>query len=134
VIVVTAGRLGEVIVEAHEGSTLLDAKSALNFVAYGRRRPAGTAIATAVPRWFADTEEVTGSNPCRAHLPAFDAMGFPLTDNGTSTVVPGLFFCGVHFLRKRKSSVLFGVGEDAAIVARSIARHRPQQRTAPPSA
>ncbi|MEV0803997.1 NAD(P)/FAD-dependent oxidoreductase [Kribbella sp. NPDC050281] len=53
---------------------------------------------------------------------AFDAMGFPLTDNGASTVVPGLYFCGVHFLRKRKSSVLFGVGEDAAIVARSIAR------------
>jgi putative flavoprotein involved in K+ transport len=67
-------------------------------------------------------------------FPAFDAMGFPLTDNGASTVVPGLFFCGVHFLRKRKSSVLFGVGEDAAIVARSIARNRRPQRTAPPSA
>jgi putative flavoprotein involved in K+ transport len=67
-------------------------------------------------------------------FPAFDAMGFPLTNNGASTVVPGLFFCGVHFLRKRKSSVLFGVGEDAAIVAQSIARNRPQQRTAPPSA
>jgi putative flavoprotein involved in K+ transport len=67
-------------------------------------------------------------------FPAFDAMGFPLTDNGASTVVPGLYFCGVHFLRKRKSSVLFGVGEDAAIVAQSIAHHRPPQRTAPPSA
>jgi putative flavoprotein involved in K+ transport len=62
---------------------------------------------------------------------AFDVMGFPLTDNGASTVVPGLFFCGVHFLRKRKSSVLFGVGEDAAIVAQSVARYH---RTAPPSA
>jgi putative flavoprotein involved in K+ transport len=57
-------------------------------------------------------------------FPAFDAMGFPLTDNGASTVVPGLFFCGVHFLRKRKSSTLVGVGEDAAVVARSIARYR----------
>ena len=56
-------------------------------------------------------------------FPAFDAMGFPLTDDGASTMVPGLFFCGVHFLRKRKSSVLFGVGEDAAIVAQSVARH-----------
>lgn len=55
-------------------------------------------------------------------FPAFDAMGFPLAENGASTVVPGLFFCGVHFLRKRKSSLLFGVGEDAAIVAHSIAR------------
>jgi putative flavoprotein involved in K+ transport len=55
-------------------------------------------------------------------LPAFDDMGFPLTDGGTSTVVPGLYFCGVHFLRKRKSSLLFGVGEDASVVAQSIAR------------
>jgi putative flavoprotein involved in K+ transport len=62
--------------------------------------------------------------PTWVRFPAFDAMGFPLTDDGASTVVPGLFFCGVHFLRKRKSSALFGVGEDAAIVARSIARHQ----------
>ena len=60
-------------------------------------------------------------------FPAFDAMGFPVTDNGASTVIPGLYFCGVHFLRKRKSSVLFGVGEDAAIVAQSLAHHRSQQ-------
>ncbi|MDQ4034152.1 MAG: NAD(P)-binding domain-containing protein [Actinomycetota bacterium] len=59
-------------------------------------------------------------------FPAFDAMGFPLTDNGTSTVVPNLFFCGVHFLRKRKSSLLIGVGEDATLVARSIAQNRSQ--------
>ena len=67
----------------------------------------------------------SGFRPDYTHwmrFPAFDAMGFPLTDNGASTVVLGLFFCGVHFLRKRKSSVLFGVGEDAAIVAQSIAR------------
>jgi len=57
-------------------------------------------------------------------FPAFDATGFPLTQNGASSVVPGLYFCGVHFLRKRKSSVLFGVGEDAAIVAQTIARNR----------
>ena len=57
-------------------------------------------------------------------LPVLDAMGFPLTHDDVSTVVPGLFFCGVHFLRKRKSSTLFGVGEDAAIVAQSIARNR----------
>jgi putative flavoprotein involved in K+ transport len=60
------------------------------------------------------------------HFPAFDAMGYPLTEDGASSVVPGLFFCGVHFLRKRKSAVLFGVGEDAAIVAQSIATNRSQ--------
>jgi putative flavoprotein involved in K+ transport len=54
------------------------------------------------------------------HLPAFDDMGFPLASEGASTVVPGLYFVGVHFLRTRKSSLLFGVGEDAAIVAATI--------------
>ena len=52
-------------------------------------------------------------------------MGFPIHEDGASTVVPGLFFCGVHFLRKRKSSLLVGVGEDAAIVADKVAEHRP---------
>jgi putative flavoprotein involved in K+ transport len=70
----------------------------------------------------------TGFRPDYAHWVRFsavvDAMGFPLTHDDASTVVPGLFFCGVHFLRKRKSSTLFGVGEDAAIVAQSIVRNR----------
>jgi putative flavoprotein involved in K+ transport len=60
----------------------------------------------------------------RAWLPwadAFDEMGFPIQVDGASTVVEGLFFAGTHFLRTRKSSILLGVGEDAAIVARTIA-------------
>jgi putative flavoprotein involved in K+ transport len=52
---------------------------------------------------------------------AFDELGFPIHDDGSSTVVPGLHFVGVHFLRKRKSSLLIGVGEDAALVAGQIA-------------
>jgi putative flavoprotein involved in K+ transport len=52
---------------------------------------------------------------------AFDDLGFPLHEEGQSTVVPGLFFVGVHFLRKRKSSIFLGVGEDAAIVAEQVA-------------
>lgn len=53
---------------------------------------------------------------------AFDPFGFPLERDGASTVAAGLYFCGVHFMRKRKSSLLIGVGEDAAIVASAIAR------------
>jgi putative flavoprotein involved in K+ transport len=53
---------------------------------------------------------------------AFDDLGFPIHHQGASTVVPGLYFAGVHFLRKRKSSLLVGVGEDAALVAAAIAR------------
>jgi len=53
-------------------------------------------------------------------------MGFPIQIDGASTVIDGLFFVGTHFLRTRRSSTLFGVGQDAAIVARTIA----QQMTA----
>jgi putative flavoprotein involved in K+ transport len=55
---------------------------------------------------------------------AFDEFGFPIHRDGASTVVDGLYFVGVHFLRKRKSSLLFGVGEDAAVVAGTIAERR----------
>jgi putative flavoprotein involved in K+ transport len=54
-------------------------------------------------------------------LAAFDEQGFPIHRDGASTVVPGLYFCGVHYLRKRKSSLLVGVGEDATIIATKIA-------------
>jgi putative flavoprotein involved in K+ transport len=56
------------------------------------------------------------------HCPgAFDELGFPVQEDGASTVVDGLYFVGVHFLRKRKSSIFLGVAEDAAIVAGKIA-------------
>ena len=56
------------------------------------------------------------------HVPgAFDEMGFPVHVEGSSTVAEGLYFVGVHFLRKRKSSLLLGVGEDAEVVAGQIA-------------
>lgn len=59
----------------------------------------------------------------RSWLPwpdAFDDLGFPLQVDGESTTIPGLFFLGVHFLRKRKSALLMGVGEDATVVAGRI--------------
>lgn len=52
---------------------------------------------------------------------AFDDTGFPIQRDGASTVVDGLYFVGVPFLRTRKSPLLFGVGEDASIVAGAIA-------------
>jgi putative flavoprotein involved in K+ transport len=63
----------------------------------------------------------------RSWLPwpnAFDDDGFPLQVDGASTVIPGLYFVGIHFLRKRKSSLLIGVGEDVTIIARDIAHTR----------
>ncbi|MHB8611008.1 MAG: NAD(P)-binding domain-containing protein [Candidatus Dormibacteraceae bacterium] len=52
-------------------------------------------------------------------IPVFDDMGFPLQTDGRSNV-PGLYFMGVHWMRKNKSSILYGTGEDAEIVARQI--------------
>jgi putative flavoprotein involved in K+ transport len=61
---------------------------------------------------------------------AFDAAGFPVQRDGSCTAVEGLHFAGVHFLRKRKSSLLIGVGEDAAIVAKRIASRLTRRRAA----
>ncbi|HKX18207.1 MAG TPA: NAD(P)/FAD-dependent oxidoreductase [bacterium] len=51
---------------------------------------------------------------------AFDEMGFPIQHDGSSTVVRGLHFMGVHFQRKRKSATFLGLAEDAAILAEAI--------------
>lgn len=57
---------------------------------------------------------------------AFDDLGFPLQLEGASSVAAGLYFAGVHFLRKRKSALFIGACEDAPIVARQVAaRHAP---------
>ncbi|UCF28695.1 MAG: FAD-dependent oxidoreductase, partial [Chloroflexota bacterium] len=52
-------------------------------------------------------------------FPIFDQDGYPIQDRGVSEV-PGLFFLGLHFLYKRRSGLLWGVGEDAAHVAKAI--------------
>ena len=49
-----------------------------------------------------------------------DPMGFPLCVDGPARCA-GLLLLGVHFLRTRRSSLLFGVGADARIVARAVA-------------
>ena len=56
-------------------------------------------------------------------FPIFDDMGFPIQRDG-STQIPGLYFMGVHWMRKGKSAILHGVGEDAEIVARDIVENR----------
>jgi putative flavoprotein involved in K+ transport len=52
---------------------------------------------------------------------AFDETGFPIQQDGSSTVVRGLHFMGVHFQRSRKSATLLGVAEDATVLARTLA-------------
>lgn len=57
------------------------------------------------------------------HFPVFDDMGFPVQQDG-ATAVPGLYFMGVHFMRKAQSAVLYGAGEDAEAVSRHIKENR----------
>lgn len=52
-------------------------------------------------------------------LPVFDEAGYPLHKNGV-TEIPGLYFVGLLWLSKAKSSLLFGVGEDAEFIAGQI--------------
>ena len=51
---------------------------------------------------------------------AFDELGYPIQKDGSSPIVPGLHFMGVHFQRKRKSASFLGVAEDAAVLAERI--------------
>ena len=53
-------------------------------------------------------------------LPLADEVGWPRQRDGF-TEFPGLAFVGLQWLRKRKSALLFGVGEDAELVASRLA-------------
>jgi len=57
------------------------------------------------------------------HLPVFDDMGFPMQTQGRSDV-NGLYFMGVHFQSKSRSATLYGVNEDAQLVAEHIIENR----------
>jgi putative flavoprotein involved in K+ transport len=53
-------------------------------------------------------------------LPLFDDHGWPVQERGASAQA-GLYFVGLHWLHKRKSSLLFGVGDDAEHIAAHVA-------------
>jgi putative flavoprotein involved in K+ transport len=53
-------------------------------------------------------------------LPVVDELGWPLQARGVSEF-PGLYFLGINWLHKRKSALLFGVGEDAEYVVSHLA-------------
>jgi putative flavoprotein involved in K+ transport len=57
-------------------------------------------------------------------LPVTVGLGWPVQTRGV-TVFEGLYFVGVHWLHKRKSSLFLGVGEDAEhVVEHLVARGR----------
>jgi putative flavoprotein involved in K+ transport len=55
--------------------------------------------------------------------PVFDTFGYPVQTDG-ATRVPGLFFLGLPWLRRQSSGLLWGVGEDAGVVADRLGSER----------
>ena len=57
-------------------------------------------------------------------LPIFDGDGQPHHDRGVVAAAPGLYFVGLFFLSTAGSSLIGGVGRDAARIAAHIVAHR----------
>jgi len=51
----------------------------------------------------------------------FGENGYPHHENGVVPAAPGLFFLGLRFQYRMSSSLIGGVGRDAAMVAARIA-------------
>jgi putative flavoprotein involved in K+ transport len=59
-------------------------------------------------------------------LPIFDGHGEPRHDEGVATDRPGLYFVGLHFLYSFSSTMIHGVGRDAAHVVEVVASRAAQ--------
>ncbi|HEY3592524.1 MAG TPA: hypothetical protein VGL13_01570 [Polyangiaceae bacterium] len=57
-------------------------------------------------------------------LPILDAHGEPRHDSGVARGEPRLYFVGLHFLHAFSSTMIHGVGRDAARIAHAIATRR----------
>ena len=53
-------------------------------------------------------------------FPVLDSAGYPVTRRGASAI-PGLYLIGLNWMNKRKSGIIYGVGEDAKDAAWQIA-------------
>jgi putative flavoprotein involved in K+ transport len=57
-------------------------------------------------------------------VPVFDGHGEPEHHRGVASAAPGLSFVGLHFLYAMSSTMIHGVGRDAAYVAEQIVGQR----------
>jgi putative flavoprotein involved in K+ transport len=53
-------------------------------------------------------------------LPIFDQHGDPMHDKGEVTIVPGLYFVGLHFLYAMSSASFAGIARDAERIAKAV--------------
>jgi putative flavoprotein involved in K+ transport len=66
-------------------------------------------------------------------LPVFKEEKIPNHHNGISEV-GGLYFLGLPWLRKRKSAIIYGIGEDAAFIAQQVLQYGERYKATPSSA
>jgi putative flavoprotein involved in K+ transport len=52
-------------------------------------------------------------------LPVFDESGYPRYERGI-TEIPGLYFCGLHWMHTQGSGLFYGVGDDADYVVNHL--------------
>jgi putative flavoprotein involved in K+ transport len=57
------------------------------------------------------------------HVPVLDRKGNVRHEGGVVTEAPGLYLLGLTFLRRRKSSLIDGVGDDARDLSAHLATH-----------
>ncbi|MFH2039631.1 MAG: NAD(P)-binding domain-containing protein [Chloroflexota bacterium] len=71
----------------------------------------------------------TGFQPDYAwiHLPIFDENGLPEHNRGVVSGAPGLYFIGLPFQTALSSSLLGGVGRDAAYIVQQVFRNSKQK-------
>ena len=55
-------------------------------------------------------------------LPVIGEDGYPRHERGVATDAPGLYFVGLRFQYRMTSSLIGGVGDDAAFIAEQVAR------------
>jgi len=67
-------------------------------------------------------------------LPILDEAGDIRHESGVVTAVPGLYFVGLHFLHALSSSMIHGVGRDAARIAAAVGKHAVPVRAVTPAA
>ena len=67
----------------------------------------------------------TGYEPDHSwvRLPVFDRKGRLRHDGGVVTEAPGLYRIGLNFLRRRKSSFIHGIEDDARELTDHLAGH-----------
>ena len=54
-------------------------------------------------------------------MPVRDAKGQISHDGGVVTAAPGMYLMGMQFLRRRKSALIDGAGDDARDLSRHLA-------------